>query len=222
MIAKKETKTLVSRFQQYETLIFLSAAFLSSVTAVMIIPFVNVYVRGVHDINYIRPLFGLLMSFSVFLACIKIPYEQIIYAAGRFKETRNGAFIEAGINITASIILANIIGLNGIIIGTIIALTYRLIRYYLFVGRNIISRKSGILAVKLICCGIVFGSTYIVSAQLSIDSISAFGTWLFYAAIVSCISLFIASIAGILFFKSDTIELFKLLSTKLLLLKKNT
>ncbi len=47
------------------------------------------------DVNYIRPLFGYLICGSIFFTCIKLPYEQMVYAAGTFKETRNGAFVEA-------------------------------------------------------------------------------------------------------------------------------
>lgn len=203
MIAKEESDILEKRFRQFEILIYYVSTILLTVTAVMFIPFIRIYTSGITDVNYIRPVFGYLVALSVYFACIKIPYEHIVYAAGEFKNTRNGAFIEAAINIVISVVLVNLIGLNGVIIGTIVAIAYRTIRYHLFICDNIIKRnKYGILKLFLFTAMTV-GCTYIIIQLVDLSSIDGFALWVLWAVIIVFLVTAIATGLGFILFKKD-------------------
>lgn len=135
MLAKKEDVLLKRSFEMYEYCMFLTSALLFTCTGILITPFIMVYTTGVHDANYCHPLFGWLMSISQFFACIRIPFQTMVETAGRFRETRNGAILEALINIIISISLVKFIGLIGVVIGTIAASIFRTVQYALYVDK---------------------------------------------------------------------------------------
>ena len=138
MIAKKEIKTLEKTMDAYVTISHLICAAVFSTTITFIIPFVECYTKGVNDVNYIRPLFAFLIINAEFLYCLYLPYQSLVLANANFKEAKNGAYIEAVINITLSLILIKPFGLVGIAMGTFCAMLYRNIDYIIFVSRNII------------------------------------------------------------------------------------
>ena len=135
----------------------------------------------------------------------------MVYAAGVFKDTRNGAFIEASVNIIISLVLVNFIGLNGIIIGTVIALLYRTLRYNIYVSKQIISRNSYMLLHKLTFSISSFCICYVTSLMMPLSYINNYFSWLKWATIVSIIVFAVCSIFSALFFRNDYIAMLKLL-----------
>ena len=98
-----------------------------------------------------------------YIYCIREPYESVVYAAGKFKETSNSAYIEAIINIVLSVILVFKYGLEGIAIGTFIGMLYRMIYWIWFINKyimpypisNIVKRLSLSIGTIMISCIIV-------------------------------------------------------------------
>ena len=121
MLAKGEHEELERTFRYYETLISVITIFLFSVTAVLIVPFVNIYTEGIKDANYYHPSFAFVLTIASVLYCLRMPYHSMIIAAGHFKQTRWAAYGEAAINIGLSIILVVNFGLIGVAIGTVVA-----------------------------------------------------------------------------------------------------
>ena len=66
MIAKKEDEILKKRFEQYELLTFISCYILFTTTAILFIPFIAIYTKGISDVNYIR--YGFLYC-GIFFMC---------------------------------------------------------------------------------------------------------------------------------------------------------
>lgn len=162
MIAKKEIKSLHRTFGLYEAIISLVGGVLFSVSAVMIIPFVKLYVVNINDVNYIYPVFGLLMIIASYLYCVRMPYHAMTIAAGRFKQTRFAAYGEAIINISISIVLVIKFNIIGVAIGTVIAVSFRLIFYVIYLSRHIFYRKVTLFIKRFICDLVAFLSIYII------------------------------------------------------------
>ena len=112
-----------------------------SVTALVIIPFVKIYVSGVDDVNYIVPVFAVLITVSQALICLQLPYKTIVLAAGHYKQTQWSSIVEAAITIVASVVFVLIFGLSGVAIGTILAVLYRLVYLVLYLKKNILYRS---------------------------------------------------------------------------------
>ena len=211
MIAKNETCVLKKRFEQFELLIYYITSILTTTSVIMITSFVRLYTDGVGDVQYIRPFFGWLICISIFFMCIKLPYEQLVYAMGEFRKTRNGAFIEASINVITSIILSFFVGLNGILIGTIIAVSYRALRYNVFVSHNILFRDSKVIICKILYCGIVIGVGYVVSTFFPLEGITSYFLWIKWSGVVFLMTAIISTGFGILFFRKRMCEVLSFL-----------
>ena len=149
MIARDEKKSLLNNLERLEFIIFYFSAFCFTCAAVLIVPFVNVYTKGVHDADYIRPFFGALMCLAGVLWCFRIPYQTLVYAAGKFRDTRNGAIAEPIINILISVVLVIKFGLIGVAVGTVAAMLFRTIQYAIYSSRHIIERPLMVVWKKL-------------------------------------------------------------------------
>lgn len=141
MLAKKEEKLLQKNFNAFETGVFFLAAILFGTTMVMIVPFVSVYTKDITDANYYQPLFGILITVAAFFNCVRIPYQYVVEAAGHFKQTKRGAFFEAGMNIVISVICVFKFGLVGVAFGTLFATIFRTLQFSLYLCKHIIKRN---------------------------------------------------------------------------------
>ena len=138
MWAKNETKAFESNFRYFEYLIFTFTSIVFCCVAVLIVPFIRLYTSGVHDVNYIRAGFATLTVITEAMHCIRHPYLIVVQATGNYEGTKMGAMYEALINITLSLILVNFIGLNGVMLGTLVANTFRTAQYALYISKHII------------------------------------------------------------------------------------
>ena len=209
MIAKKEHKLLKKRFAQFELLICFVSTVLLVTTAVMFVPFISVYTSGIKDVNYLQPVFAYLVCISVYFMCMKTPYEQLVYAAGEFKKTRNGAFAEAIINIVLSVSSVFFLGLNGIVLGTIVAIGYRTIRYHLFVCRNIVKRSRSSLVICFIFSALSAVCSMLVCSFLPLSHIHGYMSWLIWALAAAGIVVVITTLFGLAIFRAKMIGTFK-------------
>lgn len=184
MIAKKEDDNLRKKFSAYELLYMIIATIVFTTTIVMITPFVEVYTKGVTDADYIRPLFGCLLAVSEFIWAIRLPYSSIALAAGHFKETRKGAWIEAIVNIVLSVILVFHFGLIGVAIGTIVAMLIRTVEFVYHANKYILKRSVwssvGKIAVSVITTAVVV----FVMSFVNFESLDSFGAWIIRALVV--------------------------------------
>ncbi len=122
MYARKETDTLDKTFGWVEWLMHLLVTFSFSCTAVLILPFVNIYTKEISDANYIVPAFSLLISAAQASYCLRLPYNMMVLAAGHYRQTQWSAIIEAMINIIVSVVLVRRFGLVGVAVGTLAAM----------------------------------------------------------------------------------------------------
>jgi len=202
MYAKKEYDTMRSNLGIYELIVFSLVSVIYSVTLVMMVPFAVVYTKGVYDVNYSRPLFSAIITMAGVFSCIRMPYQTIVTAAGDFKGTRNGAFVEAGINILLSILLVIRYGLIGVAIGTLFATVFRTFQYSLYIRNHIINRKFSYFIKHLMIFGIIIGLVYGISSLITIE-ITHWGQWILKSAIVTILATLLTLIFNLVFYKND-------------------
>ena len=99
VIAKNEEETLKKSYSSYEYMYFVIMFIVIACMGVLILPFVGVYTINLTDVQYVRPVLGILFTLIVFMQNVRIPGLTIICAAGHYKETRYQAILEAVINI---------------------------------------------------------------------------------------------------------------------------
>lgn len=189
MLAQKEIAKLYRTFNIYEAIISFVAGALFSITAVMLIPFVKLYTRGINDVNYIHPIFGITLVIASFLYCLRMPYHSLTIAAGHFKQTKMAAYGEAIINISLSVILVLRFNLLGVALATVLAVCFRTLFYVVYLSKNIINRSIMIFVKRVMCS---FGSfafvVFLGSFVVEMFNIDNYQTWCLCACMISAFS----------------------------------
>ena len=203
MIARGEDETLQRNFRVYEFFSFTLVTTLFTCAGILLQPFLGVYTRGVTDAQYLRPAFGILLTAAEAVYCIRIPYNNVTLAAGHYRQTRNGAFLEAGINIALSVALVVPLGLSGVALATLVAMSVRTVQYALYLSRHILHRPFrlfvGRCGVNLCACAL----GVLTCRLLPQGVIGDYLHWALYALPVFCVCGVWTLALNSLFYRND-------------------
>lgn len=203
MIAREETETLQKNFRVYEFFSFTLTTVLFTCTGILLLPFIAVYTKGITDADYIRPLFGFLLVAAEAVYCIRIPYNNVTLAAGHYRQTRNGAFLEAGINIVGSLVLIVPMGMNGVALATLLAMAVRTVQYAFYLSKEILRRPITVFfsrcLVNLAACAL----TVLAVHLLPMPQIISYRQWALYGTGVFAVCALIVLSINILFYRRD-------------------
>ncbi len=216
MIAKGEKKFLNNSFETYE-LFYMTIATIAFATVLQVIlPFVSVYTRGIIDANYYRPTFAYLLVISEFFWTIRQPYNDLVKAAGHFKETRKGAWVEAISNIIISIILVWKLGIVGVAIGTLVAMIIRTVEFMYHTNKYILERKqiSSVKRVALIAIEILI--IVGLSKLLPTIEMASYKSWIMYGCMIAIISIIVIVPINLIIYKEDTKQLLNIIKNNFL------
>lgn len=213
IIACNDRDNLINSFNAYNTLIHILSTICFSTAAVSVFNFISVYIRDVSDANYIQPVFGLLIITAEFVYCLRMPYNSIIYAAGKFKETKFPAAIEAGLNIIISCCLVPFLGLSGVAIGTLVAMLYRCCSFALYLTKDILlfNIKSQIRRFMITFFAYVASIGLLSRLQITTHN---YLEWVIYAGIVFLISSIITITVNYILDRKGTRGAVKMLISK--------
>ena len=203
MIAKGEKKSLKESLSIVEFSIYNISTIVYSLAMILILQFVSVYTKGINDVNYIRPVFAYIFLVAQFIYIIRQPYQSIIQAAGHYKQTRNGAILEAAINIIVSIVLVIKFGLIGVAIGTLVSVIFRTMQLMIYVCRKIVKRSSLIAIGKCIIGFVEMVIIILIFNLLNLNYPNNYIELIENAIIAGVISLFVVGIGSLIFYKKD-------------------
>lgn len=209
MLARKEYDVIRENVKVYEVIIFSLSAIVYSTCVVLIVPFALLYTQGVTDANYSQPIFAGIITIAGMFSCFRIPYKTVVDAAGHFKQMRNGAMLEAIMNITISVICVNRFGLVGVAVGTLLATVFRSAQYARYMMKTIIPMNFlhfiGHVAVNLITMLSTVLLYKVINPFFSLSWIA----WIAQAVIYVCWSTCITVIFDILFYRSEFVQFIK-------------
>lgn len=209
MIANNENNALRENLSIMEFILYSIATVIYTCAILLIVQFVNVYTKGINDVDYHRTAFAYIILIANFFNCIRIPYLSVIYAAGKYKETKMGAIIEAIINVLISVILVIKFGLIGVAIGTLVAMGFRTIQLSFYMCNNIVKRNNFITIFKILLSFfegiIIIAVVKLFNLQMPYDYL----LWIKNAIIVFCVSSIIVILTNGIVYKKDTVSLIK-------------
>jgi len=205
IIAKKEYNVLQEDLRIYETIIHVLSCALFSPALILITPFVRVYTIGVVDINYLRYEFGYLVVVSELLYCLRSPYEAILNAAGHFKQTKKYAFVEAGLNLVVSLCLVINFELIGVVIGTIVAIIFRIVAYGFYVDIKIVHRSVWTGMMRYLVSGLTIFIICLICRFVAMPEMSSYRNWILYAIPITLISMIVTVVINSLLYKHEMI-----------------
>lgn len=212
--AKQDLAELRKTFGWIEWFYHNAAVFLFGCTAVLIAPFVSVYTCGVDDANYWQPVFGAMLALAHMGQCIRMPYNMMILAAGKYKETQSNYIVATVTNLGLACILVPKFGLIGVTIGTMCALYYQAVWMANYLSQNLVNwpirRFWKQIAVDLIVL-LIAGA---VSCFVDIG-VTSYYTWVLVSLKISAIWLVVAFIANKVFYNDNVNKLLLKITQKL-------
>ncbi|MHB8129763.1 MAG: hypothetical protein ACYDEX_12270, partial [Mobilitalea sp.] len=205
VIAKGEHDVLQKAYHEFELFYYILITIIYSTAFITIMPFIHIYTSGITDINYNLPFVGFLFVLNGLLNNIKTPQGMLIISAGLFKETRVQTTIQGAIVIIVGVILTPSLGIQGVLISSILSNIYRDIDLIFFIPKNVtrISVKKTVLRVSRI-----FASLSIIWITFFFVDFSPTGyvSWIKDASIVVGYSTLVVLILNFLFEKESTIN----------------
>lgn len=204
--AKQDLKELRKVFAWTEWLIHTGTTLIFTLTAVLIVPFVQVYTHGVSDANYIQPLFGILLVAANSGHCLRLPYNIMILAAGHYKQTQHNYIIAAVMNIVISIIGVKQFGLIGVTLGTMAAMVYQTVWMAWYNSKNFIQwpmknffKQIGVDAVSAL-------GIFVVGSCFSLFTIG-YVSWVILAIKVTACGIIVGAIVNYVFYREYMLEI---------------
>lgn len=202
MLAKNEKDQLNERFKIYEIFYHTINTILFTCTISLIIPFITIYTKNVSDVNYIRPEFALLITIAEFICMTRMPYISLVYAAGHFKQTKKGAWIEAIVNLIVSIVLIKKYGIIGVALGTLVAMIIRTIEFMYYSSKRILDRKITFSFEWIVIIGLETVLLIFIDSLIPNSNITNYKDWIILAVKIGLIhAILVLSINGIMFKK---------------------
>ena len=215
MIARGEKEQLNKSFNAYELFYFTITTIAYTCTLILIVPFIKVYTAGITDANYIRPLFASLLVISEFIWAVRLPYSGLTLAAGHFKQTRKGAWVEAISNIVISLILVWKLGITGVAIGTLVAMAIRTVEFMYHSSKHILDR-SILNNVKRVLIIFIEVLTIVGIVQLLPEMvIESYTSWIVYAIYVAMIATIVTILFNFIVYKRDVKGLISIIKRSL-------
>jgi O-antigen/teichoic acid export membrane protein len=221
MYARGEIELMHKNLSIFELIIYSFTSVLYSVTMVMILQFVAISTRRVTDVNYIRPMFAFLLVIGGVFNCFRVPYRVITIAAGHYKQTRNGAILEAVLNIVISVVGVVLFGLNGVALGSLAAMAFRTLQYVIYLSRNIMNRDIRYFLNHAILCFAIMIAVYLLAQLYLPSSFDGWMDWIIYSAVTTAIAVALTLSTDYLFYKEDLFNFIGKLKNNFLRKKKS-
>ena len=213
MIARNEDEKLSQVFNAVEWLIHATVVLIFTSSAIMITPFISVYTRGITDADYIVPLFGMLLVMAYGFRCLRIPYFIVIKAAGHFRETQNGAYIAACINIVMTVVLVSEFGLIGAASGTLVAMLYHTCYFVWYLRKHILQRSVKYFFKHMITDLAAAIAAYFLTRNFVLESVS-YISWIFLSAKTTLVVFIVTAIVNAVVCGQQVKDMLKLLRHK--------
>lgn len=210
MWAKEEHDTLKHNFHLYEFCIFSFVAVVFTCVGLLIIPFINLYTAGVKDQNYIFYDIAVFSTLAEGIYCLREPYLTLTYATGKYEETKKASAYEAIINLVISISLIRVMGITGLLIGTIAANTFRTLHFIWFDYKHILKQPNVrlvrllVLLVLNMSVSIGLGLTFIRK-----NPITNWLGWVCTAIVILVIAALTVVITSLIWNRNDFLSVFK-------------
>lgn len=199
MLAKNETENLRKRFRDVEFLVYTSTTIIFVTAAILITPFVLVYTKDVADADYNQYWLGIFISLVSMMSVIRIPYQLLVEAAGIFKETRNGAFVEIILNVLFSVIFVQLFGVIGVVIGGFAAAIVRTTQFAVISCKRVLKTSVFSMVKEYVFYFAISIGIVALSYQLDCFACDSFVEWVILAVPVFAAVTVIVMLMNLIF-----------------------
>jgi len=204
MWVKGEADKIKKALGYYEFIVGVLVSTIFATSFIVILPFISLYTKGVNDVEYVLPTYALVISLAQAWFCLRAPYLTLVQGVGHYKQTKTGAYFEAGINLITSVILVQFIGIVGVAVGTLIANVFRTVQYAWYIDRSIAPRGMKVFIFKVVWAIANAAVSYFIAAPVVREYAHlSWQNWILcsFFSIAVCAVITLAS--SLIFFRSD-------------------
>lgn len=184
-----------------------------TIAYMMITPFVTLYTKGVGDVNYIISGLPILFAVINIMSGFRAVAARLITVSGHAGRTSSHSIAETIINVVASLILVNILGIHGVLWGTVIALSYRMNDIIIYANKVILLRSPMKEYRRLLIFGIVFAASVFLNQRTSMSA-DTYMQLLVYAIGTGLLVLVAYALVSICFCRNEIKQLKELIKHK--------
>lgn len=205
--AKEEKQELSKMFSWVEWSIHTGTTFFFCVTALMIVPFVEIYSRGVDDANYSVPVFAAVYTLACACFSYLYPYIYLILIAGHYRQTQKQYLKTACLNVFATGLFTLLFGLIGAAIGRLVTMIYQITWTFSY-DRKFIIPLSWRSFFKQIFVDSLTGILITLTSLPIMGHAETYLAWSVMALEVSLIAIAITFVCNFVFYRSKIVHLF--------------
>lgn len=220
MLASSDKDKFDDEFRTVDVISKIISTSCFSTCSILICRFVLIYTHGVNDADYYRPLFAIFLCASEWIYCLGLTYNNVIVSVGHFKQTTSIGIIEATINILLSIIFVFYFGITGVVVATVLAMTFKLIANVIYMRKNIYKVKLSFVFKSIISQMITVVICYCISMFL-LPEISDYLGFVVVAIPTFFGSLFVSVVMNMVFCHRETIIVINRFACRLRIKKEN-
>lgn len=213
LLAKQDLEELRKVFAWTEWSIHTGTTLIFTLTAILIVPFVQVYTHGVNDANYMQPLFGVLLVAANSGHCLRLPYNIMILAAGHYKQTQHNYIIAAVMNIAISIVCVMQFGLIGVALGTLAAMAYQTVWMAWYNSKNFIQWPMKNFFKQIVVDAVSAVGIFVVGSCFSLSTIG-YVSWVILAIKVTACGIIVGAIVNYVFYREYMLKIASMVMKK--------
>ena len=199
----------------YESILLTLAFILFSAAYILTLPFIRIYTAGITDVNYLDKWLPLLFCLNGLLSTCKTVPLALINCSYHAQKVIPQTLIEVAINLVSSIILVQFLGIKGVLIGTTIALVFRVVDLIYYTNKKIL-QTSTFQTIKLYAVNfILFFGLIVVNSFIPI-TLGSYLDFILKGVIIVIILAVIYIVVNILINFKYYMELFYIIKSKFL------
>jgi hypothetical protein len=198
VLAKGETGVLKKAYKEFELFYYSIIAVVFSVAFISIMPFIQLYTKGVNDIDYNNELLGFLFVLNGLLYNLKNPQGMLVISAGLFKETKWQTTIQGIILVAVGFALAPYYGIVGVLIGAILSNLYRDIDLLIFIPKKVTKLPIRNSVYRILGIFLVVLALYVTSSFVDVNSENIY-EWVYHACMWAAFAFLVVLTLNLIF-----------------------
>ncbi len=210
LIARNDIPKLQKTYGEYEFMYQIFWTVVFACLSALYLPFISIYSGKFTDVVYVRPVLCLMFSILGAVWSVRIQQSVIIVAAGKFKEIQRGSIIEAILAVVLSAAGLLLWGLEGMMVGRVLAAIYRMVDFTLFSHRHVLKMKLSITLKGILGSAVIILIVNGLTAWLTSSwQINTYIKWGICALLVVTVSVVLAVAVHILLYREQARALIK-------------
>lgn len=203
-----DSKLLKKTTEEFRTAFYILITIVYTVMLTCLLSFVRLYTDGINDVNYIVPVFAVLITIKGLLDNFKAPHGMLIYSFGKFKVIKRQTAIQTVLILVSTIVLTWWLGLNGAMLALCIANLYMLVELLILSPKELVDMSIAKNVRQIIQILVIVFGVYGLSLAIGYQPTS-YLAWVLYAFIVGVVSVIITVVAFLIFDHDDTVSVWK-------------